>query len=177
MDPVRIFHRVKAVCRDMADLVNGQRQKGAQLVSPQEIPIKLDDDGTGGALGSFLREDGYSAVQVGAGCGADDPEKYPKKRDELWFRVAAKARAGLVYLGDLDGPTARRLKKQLLAPEWNLDASGRRKVEPKEDTKEKIGRSPDDADAFNLAHYDVVACGPRAIVPDVPQRPTRLFGR
>ena len=105
MDPVRIFHRVKAVCRDMADLVNGQRQKGAQLVSPQEIPIKLDDDGTGGALGSFLREDGYSAVQVGAGCSADDPEKYPKKRNELWFRVAAKARAGLVYLGDLDGPT------------------------------------------------------------------------
>jgi hypothetical protein len=34
---------------------------------------------------------------------------------------------------------------------WDLDPAGRRKVEPKEETKEKIGRSPDDADALLLA--------------------------
>ena len=41
-----------------------------------------------------------------------------------------------------------------MAPAWDLDAQGRRKLEPKDKTKEKIGRSPDDADAMNLAYYE-----------------------
>jgi hypothetical protein len=41
-----------------------------------------------------------------------------------------------------------------MAPAFTLDPAGRFKVEPKEETKEKIGRSPDDADAFLLSQYD-----------------------
>src|SRR5262249_33961738 len=61
---------------------------------------------------------------------------------------------GQVYLGGLDRGTLRRLKQQLTAPAWEMDAAGRRKVEPKEKTKEMIGRSPDDADAMNLAYLE-----------------------
>ena len=40
-----------------------------------------------------------------------------------------------------------------MAPTWKVDAQGRRVVEPKSDTKKRIQRSPDDADALNLAFY------------------------
>ena len=46
------------------------------------------------------------------------------------------------------------MKLQALAPKWKLDSAGRRVVEPKDVTKEKIGRSPDDMDAVNLAYLD-----------------------
>src|SRR5262249_47717382 len=59
--------------------------------------------------------------------------------------------------------------QQLLAPAWELDAAGRRKVEPKDETKEKIGRSPDDADAFNLAHYEAPLAEYAALEPE-PRR-------
>jgi hypothetical protein len=68
--------------------------------------------------------------------------------------VAERARKGLVYLGELDRATRRRLKQQLLAPAWDLDTAGRRVVEKKAETKRKLGRSPDTADALNLAYLE-----------------------
>jgi hypothetical protein len=102
------------------------------------------------------------------------PDRYPRKRDELWFATADRARSGGVYLGELDRATLRRLKQQLMAPAWDLDAQGRRKVEPKDETKEKIGRSPDDADAFLLAYHEA----PTSLVPTViePERRAEYRG-
>jgi hypothetical protein len=71
--------------------------------------------------------------------------------------VAELAGEGGIYLGRLDRKTRRRLKQQLMAPEWKLDLQGRRQVEAKDETKEKIGRSPDDADAMNLAYLPTPA--------------------
>ena len=39
-----------------------------------------------------------------------------------------------------------------MAPRWRPDSRGRRVVEPKDATKKRIKRSPDDADAVNLAY-------------------------
>jgi hypothetical protein len=100
----------------------------------------------------------------------------------LWFQVAERAKAGLVYpagvsevrqfgLSGMDRATLRRLKQQLMAPEWEPDAAGRRRVEAKDQTKEKIGRSPDDADAFNLAYLEGVTWkAPEGVKPDEQQR-------
>ena len=43
---------------------------------------------------------------------------------------------------------------QLIAPRYARDSSGRIKVERKEETKSRLGRSPDDADALLLAYFD-----------------------
>jgi hypothetical protein len=80
--------------------------------------------------------------------------QYPNVRSQLWFDVADCARAGGIYLSRLDRKTLRQLKAQLMAPEWDLTPTGQRAVEPKKKTREKIGRSPDDADGFNLAHFE-----------------------
>jgi hypothetical protein len=42
---------------------------------------------------------------------------------------------------------------QLLEPQWEIDTKGRIKVEPKEDIIERLGRSPDNADALLLAFF------------------------
>ncbi|HKV42544.1 MAG TPA: hypothetical protein VJX67_25305 [Blastocatellia bacterium] len=39
-----------------------------------------------------------------------------------------------------------------MTPKWALDSAGRRVIEKKEVTKKRIKRSPDDADALNLAY-------------------------
>lgn len=160
MDPARIYDRLREVAAMMAALVNRHRPPQARPISPKEILIKIDDDGTGGAVTAFLRGDGYNATGVSAGGNASDRQRYPNRRSELWFQTAAKAKAGLIGLGSLIGRKDKaRLRRQLLAPEWNPNAACQRVVEKKEDTKDKLGRSPDDADAFNLAHLDVGSGG------------------
>ncbi len=92
-------------------------------------------------------------------------------RDEAWFNAADRARIGFVSFNRLDRKTRARLRQQLLAPEWDVDAAGRRTVEKKDDTKEKIGRSPDDADACNLAYLEYAS--PKAEKPDEYRPPER----
>ena len=39
-----------------------------------------------------------------------------------------------------------------MTPTWKVNSQGQRAVEPKADTKRRLGRSPDDMDALNLAY-------------------------
>jgi hypothetical protein len=170
MDPARIAFRAREAAQACALLVNSRLPANAARVGPKQVPIKIDDDGTGNAVCAFLAGEGYSVCPVGAGTLPQDRLRYPLKRDELWFQVAARARAGLVHLGRLDRPTLARLRQQLLAPAWGLDLAGRRQVERKDVTKEKIGRSPDDADAANLSFYEGgIFLAPRTVL-DNPRR-------
>ena len=168
MDPVRVFTRIKAVALQLAEMATGRRDRNAAPIDPKKLPIKIDDDGTGNAIISFLRAGGYCVIPIGAGTSAIRPDLYPNKRSELWFYTAERAKIGQVWFGLLDRPTRNRLRQQLTAPEWNPDPAGRRKVEPKDDTKEKLGRSPDDADSMNLAYYDAPPWGE---IPPADARP------
>src|SRR5262249_21251218 len=72
-------------------------------------------------------------------------------RSEFWFAVAERADTGQLDLSRLSQASLSLLRRQVMAPTYRLDSQGRRVVEPKSDTKRRIGRSPDDADALNLA--------------------------
>jgi hypothetical protein len=150
----RVAARLRQVAQEMADLVNRHRPRTAAPVSPKDICIKVDDDGTGRTVCGLLRDDGYSVVSIGAGRSAIKSKLYPRRRHELWFDGAELAKRGGVRLAGLDRDTLRRLKQQLTAPTWQLDARGMRVVEEKQETKKRIGRSPDDADALLLAYAD-----------------------
>ena len=172
MSPDRIFASIQRMCRAAADYATSLRPSGSRRVDPKSIRVKLDDDGVGNAVASFLKRDGYNAALVSAGSSASRPDCYVRKRDELWFSTAELARAGRVYFGRLDRPTRSRLRQQLLAPAWELDLTGRRKVESKDDTKEKILRSPDDADACNLSYLSSFDLGEsRAVDNPEPRLP------
>jgi hypothetical protein len=154
LKPVHIGQRLKLCAEQAAKYYNAAKPSGAEPIKPQAIQIFVDDDGTGGAIASYLQAEGYNVTPIGAGTRAIDEERYPRRRDELWFRAAERAREGRIYLGRLDKATLRRLRQQLMAPAFTLDPAGRRKVEAKELTKEKIARSPDDADAMLLAFLE-----------------------
>jgi hypothetical protein len=135
--------RLKQLARHLAE---------AHHCTPDKIPIKVDDDGVGGGVTDALREAGYFVIAVRAGTPANAADDYPNRRSELWFHTANLARQGQLSLARLSQDVQARLKKQLMAPVWKLDSDGRREVEKKEATKKKLGCSPDDADAFNLAY-------------------------
>lgn len=131
--------RLKQLCKEFA-------QEGED---PCGIACKIDDDGVGG--GVVDAAGGYSFRPVGGGTKAWQPEDYPNRRSEMWFSVADRADRGELDLSRLSEESRNLLRRQVMAPKWRLDSQGRRVVEPKVDTKKRIGRSPDDADALNLA--------------------------
>lgn len=72
--------------------------------------------------------------------------QYDLKRDELWFGI----RSWLEQGGAL--PKCEDLDTELLAPVYTFTIRGSKiKVEPKDEIKKRIGRSPDYADALALA--------------------------
>lgn len=123
-------------------------------MDPRQVLIKVDDDGVGG--GVVDNAAGYNFVGISAGETAVDPESYPNRRSELWFSVAERAEDGRLSLAHLDPDTLRELKRQAMAPVYSLDSEGRRVVEPKDKTKKRIKRSPDDMDALNIAYAPIV---------------------
>ncbi len=155
MDAVQIQSRIVLACERMAREANGMADRNVAQVKPQQVMIRVEDDGTGNAVAAHLKRGGYTVQLVSVARVSSMPDQYRIMRDEAWFRSAEKAAAGLVCLNRLDGGTLKRLRTQLLAPTWELNRRGQREVEEKDKTREKLRRSPDDADAFNLAHLDL----------------------
>ena len=72
-------------------------------------------------------------------------------RDQIWWEIGRELSEHKAWdLSGIDDDTIA----QLTAPKYKLDSRGRVKVEPKADTRERLGRSPDDADALLLAYYE-----------------------
>lgn len=143
--------RLKELCREWAHRANAAKP-GHAPVKPDEILVKIDDDGVGG--GVVDQADGYAFQPVSGANVARESDSYPNTRSELWFATVERAKEGRLDLSRLGAESLRRLRGQAMAPKYKLDTAGRRVVEAKDVTKGKIGRSPDDMDALNLAYYE-----------------------
>jgi hypothetical protein len=120
--------------------------------------VKVDSNGIGfGLVGELrnLKELGHHSARiygVNVSEKASRPDKYFNLRSQLWWevgRVASEQKAwDLSQMENSDITVA-----QMLEPQYELDLKGRIKVEPKDDIKKRIGRSPDNADALLLAFY------------------------
>lgn len=109
------------------------------------IRLVVDDAGVGGGVTDRLREVGEFAVLAFTGAGqAWQPSDYPNRRSEAWFQFAEQ-------LPRLDLDQDAQLAADLVAPRYSIDSRARRVVESKSDTKRRLGRSPDRADAVLMA--------------------------
>ena len=117
---------------------------------PERVTVYVDDDGVGG--GVIDQAGGYTFQGISGARRAIDRTGYPNRRSELWFTTAERANEGNLSLARLDSETLTELRRQALAPTWSLDSQGRRVVEPKDVTRRRLNRSPDDMDAVNLAY-------------------------
>jgi hypothetical protein len=148
---VRTAGRLKELARELAAKATAARDRQAKPVGSEEIVVKIDDDGVGGGVVD-QGGDGYCFLPISAASSPRRGADYPNRRSELWFDVAGRSRLGQLDLSRLPREWLAKLRIQAMAPTWKLDAAGRRVVEPKDKTKETIGRSPDGMDAVNLAY-------------------------
>ena len=128
----------------------------------QATAVKIDTIGIGwGVVGQLqeLRSTGRHAarvVPVNVGEASRDTTKWPKLRDQLWWEVGRElTRSHAWDLSAVDEVTIA----QLIAPTYTVDAANRIKVEPKVETRKRLKRSPDDADALLLAYYGAPSAG------------------
>lgn len=137
------------------------------LVLTRATSVKIDRTGVGQGVTDRVREQVGAGVicdrlgippddhdvrvfGVMVGAASDRPTRFVRLRDQIWWEVGRQlCEAEAWDLSLLDDRTVA----QLVAPTYRLDSSGRIKVERKEDLKERIGKSPDDADALLLAFY------------------------
>lgn len=111
--------------------------------------VNVDSIGVGsGVFDELARDRWLNAVSVQTSERADLDAEYHNLRAQLWFNTARWLKEeGCV-------PPDDELRVELLAPQYKFDESGRLKAEPKDEIKERLGRSPDRGDALVMAVYD-----------------------
>ncbi len=122
------------------------------FVEPKTVVVAIDDIGVGS--GVVDQAEGYHFVGVNGSSRpfAGEQNLYPNRRSELWFHLAEQAAKGEVSFARLPDAVRRDLRGELLSPFYAIDYQGRRVVERKDDTKKRLGKSPDNADAVMLAY-------------------------
>jgi hypothetical protein len=128
---------------------------------PREKPlVKVDREGLIGSkvfgrLRAWLdaqpqHERPFELVGVRASAAAcRDPVNFDRVRDELWENMRLWLQSGGAI------PSMPKLEQELHCPEWVTRIDLKRKAEPKENLRKRLGRSPDHADAMALAVWDV----------------------
>jgi phage terminase large subunit len=131
-------------------------------LSPEEVPrVNVDVIGIGaGVFDKLRRIKALHAVGVDASATAPDAVNYANTRAQLWFNLRDFLKGG----GGI--PNDPKMETEMVAPKYQFGADGRYRVEPKDDIKERIGRSPDAAEAVMLSCWEA---GPP---PMKVQRPT-----
>jgi hypothetical protein len=138
------------------------RETGATVVNIDSIGVGF---GIVGLVRSGIRQDDtlrHAGIVVNPVNVAESPttpearKRFDKLRDELWWVIGRELAVARGYL--LDSMEAKdETVRELIAPKWSLNLAGKIKVEAKDETKKRIGRSPDHADAFLLAFYTAQA--------------------
>lgn len=116
------------------------------------VRVVVDDAGVGGGVTDQLRQMGLSVTAFNGANAARQPLLFPNRRSELWFQTAAQ-------LEDLDLDKDDQLAADLTSPRYKLDLKDRQVVEQKKDTKKRLGRSPDRADAVMLTLVPAASLG------------------
>lgn len=106
----------------------------------------FDGGGVGASVEDYMKRSTHAGLvrPINFGAAALDPHKYVNRRAEMYLL----ARDWVLSGGCL--PNDPMLHAELAAPRYWYDNKQRLCLEPKDDIKARLGRSPDRADAFVL---------------------------
>jgi hypothetical protein len=132
----------------------GRTRRHIERLKPDAVFI---DIGMGAALVDSLLDMGFDMVQgVNFGGSPYDSNKYTNKRNEMWQELSDWLDEEPVLI-DADGDEADAIEMDLCSPEYKFDSKGRKVMEPKDMTKQRLGHSPDDGDGLALTFAHPVA--------------------
>jgi len=87
---------------------------------------------------------------VNVGAKADNPEMYRNLKAEIWMNAQRMFREGEVCIPEND-----KLIEELASVRYLVNSRGMIQTEKKEETKKRLGHSPDLADAFVLGLWGI----------------------
>jgi len=131
---------------EVAGLASRMARKYIANGKEHHVHLKIDDTGVGGGVTDLLREQGIPVAPVNFAAAPIDREHFANLRAEL-CRVVKRA----LEQGRLALPEHEALAAQLAAPKYRTNSRGRLQLEPKEQTKRRLGASPDFADALAIS--------------------------
>jgi len=113
--------------------------------------IIVDGDGVGGGTIDTLRDMRLGGIDVQEihSAGKPDDSQYANLKAEMWFIAKARAEEGNASIPSKD----TMLIEELMEMKWFVNRQGKIQIEAKEDLKERIGRSPNRADAWVYFQY------------------------
>lgn len=123
----------------------------AALIMEHRPHAVFIDAGQGQGVIDRLRQLGHRITEVPFGGSALQDKRFVNRRAEMWYGVREWLKSGGRLVED------ECLKAELTAPTYSFDASGRIKLEPKEEIKARLNRSTDLADALALTFAAPVA--------------------
>lgn len=134
-----------------------------------EVPVAVDMDGLGKGVGDRLAELGVKVVEIrGNATASEEPHRYGNLRAQAYGMLADRLRPDGKFPEPFALPDDPKLREELVAPERVFVGSDGLKfrITPKErrpgktfrgqTLREKLGRSPDRADAVA---YMLIGCG------------------
>jgi hypothetical protein len=136
--------------RDTMKIVGHIIAMSARLRIPN---FAIDTIGIGQGITDRLRELRPSANVNGINSAesARDEERFANRRAEMWFTVMKRIQDHAIPY-----PMDEELRNQLTAMRFKIvNSNGKVQLEPKVDTKKRIGRSPDRADAFVMGLWAI----------------------
>ena len=126
--------------------------------------LVVDASGIGAGVADRLQELQAPVLAYNGGHRAFTPASFTNRRSELWWTLRTRFEKKRLWLPD----NCNQLERELIAPEYILQSSGRIKVETKEDLLKRIEKSPDYADACTMAF--AMDEDPLAQEPEIPDR-------
>ena len=111
--------------------------------------VVIDAVGIGKPIGDRVRELGKRVVYFKSSEQALEEDRFYNRKAESWYFVFEKIRDK-----EVPYPDDNEIIRQLSAVRYKvIDSNGKIQLEPKLKTKERLGRSPDDADAYVQGVY------------------------
>lgn len=129
-------HRVERIKIDVIGLGAGPVDRLRELQDEGEFPQHIE------------------IIGVNVAMSAKDSKRYVTHRDELWWQFRQGLQDGTISTRNISNEAL----KEMAEPNYTMTSKGQIKVESKDDLRkaDRLGRSPDRADAWLLAFGDVV---------------------
>ncbi|HUP02149.1 MAG TPA: hypothetical protein VM737_11610, partial [Gemmatimonadota bacterium] len=132
--------------KDTMETVGRVSEALAELPAGRRLVV--DEVGIGAGVVDRLRERGAGPLPFNGGRRPRDPNRFANTRAECFWALRK-----LLENGEIALPHDEKLFDELALMRWRTNSAGKVMIEPKDRLKERIGRSPDRADAVAMAFW------------------------